>query len=78
MDEVSFLRKNSVHAYNADMNHADIADQLGLVYKTALNMHIFKWWQAVLFWSIDKAHTAAYKLRNCFHVSHNRKPMSVE
>ena len=43
MDEVSFLRPNFVHAYNADMNHADIADQLGLVYKTALNLHIFKW-----------------------------------
>ena len=49
------------------MNHAYIADQLGLVYNTSLNMHIFKWWQAILFWSIDKAHTAAYKLRNCFH-----------
>ena len=44
MDEVSFLRQNFVHAYNADMNHADIADQLGLVYKSALNLHIFKWW----------------------------------
>ena len=75
MDEVSFLRPNFVHAYNADMNHTDIADQLGLVYKTALNMHIFKWWQAILFWSIDKAHTAEYKLHNFFHVAHNRKPM---
>ena len=44
MDEVSFLRTNFVHAYNADMNHADIYDQLGLVYNTALNLHIFKWW----------------------------------
>ena len=75
MDEVKFLRPNFVHAYNNDMNHADIADQLGLVYKTALNLHIFKWWQAILFWSIDKAHTAAYKLRNAFHLAHNSKAM---
>ena len=64
-----------VSSYNADMNHDDISDQLGLVYDTALNLQIFKWWKAILFWGIDKAHIAAYKLCNCFHVAHNRKPM---
>ena len=75
IDEVSFLWPNFVNANNVDMNHTNTADQLGLVYKTALNLHIFKWWQAILFWSIDKAHTAAYKLCNCFHVAHNSKSM---
>ena len=74
MDTVNFLRPNFADDYNQDMNHADVADQLGLLYKTALNLHITKWLYAILFWSIGKAHTG-YKMHKCYHLSIQGKPL---
>ena len=75
MNTVGFLRPNFADDYNQDINHADVANQLGLVYKTALNLHITKWWHAILFWAIDKAHTAGYKMHKCYHLSIQGKPL---
>ena len=67
MDTVNFLRLNVVDNYNNDMNRAGIVDHLSLVYKTAMNLQIAKWWQAILFWAADKALATGYNTKPCDH-----------
>jgi len=51
--DFSFLRWNLSDDYNYEMNDNDIADQLGLVYRTQRFQRNQNWWRALFIWGYE-------------------------
>ena len=67
MEAIKFLRLNINDAYNADMGHVDISDQLRNYYRMDHWLRMQKWWWASYLWGMGVMLVNAYVSYQSYH-----------